>query len=344
MTSTARSIALLLAPLVPTCGGSDEPGEPNPTSPFRAIPAGAEIVFHQDRSIFVMDRTGQNVTQITFDTPRNYEHVAVSHDRNLVIANEQLPNPSGDPGGRSVLWLYDLVRGTETRLLPDFVTAGNGGVAFGPDGFIYFAAKERDVFSNPSTPEEFLANAAANDVYRMRPEGSGLQRLTRTTDRGEADVSVSADGTLVAFMALVVTPPGDVTEVSVTRSDGTQPRVVFSGGAPGVDSVHDPELSPDNTRLIFSRVNPNVPPNFPDIPAANTAHDLYSVALDGSALTRLTAPGPIAIVPHWQGSEIVYLELSDSDDYLGISVISPLATDQSGRRIRQGGGIARWIP
>lgn len=290
-----------------------------------------------------MDRTGRDVTQITFDTPRAYEHVDASNDRTLVVANEQLPNPSGDPGGRSVLWLYDLAAGTETRLLPGFVTAGNGGVAFGPDDFIYFAAKESDPFANPSTPEEFQANAGANDVYRVRPDGSGLQRLTQSNDRGEADVSVSEDGTLVAYHAQVVTPPADVTEVRVMRSDGTEARLVFTGGAPKVSSVHDPELSPDNSRVIFSRVNPDVPPNFPDVPSANTAHDLWSVALDGSGLVRLTAPGPISIVPHWMGSQILYLELNDAAGYRGLSLISPFQPEQVGTRIREGGGIARWI-
>ncbi len=294
------------------CGAN--PGAVDTSVRLGAIPPGAAIVFHQDRFIYVMEADGQNVTQITFDSPRNYEHVAVSHDRRLVVANEQLPNPDADPGGRSRLWLFDLERGTERRLLPGFLTAGNGGVAWGPDGYLYFAAKEQDVFPEPSTVEEHIANAAANDVYRMRPDGTGLQRLTRSTDRGEADVSVSEDGTLVAYMTLVIDPPNDYTEVRVIRSDGTDPQLVYTGGAPRLSSVHDPEVSPDNKRVVFSQVNSNVPPNFPELPEANTAHDVHSVTFDGSDTTRLTSPGPISIVPHWKGTRIVYLELNDADD------------------------------
>lgn len=33
-----------------------------------------------------MNRNGENVTQITFDESRHYEHVAVSHDRRYVSA------------------------------------------------------------------------------------------------------------------------------------------------------------------------------------------------------------------------------------------------------------------
>lgn len=328
-------------------GCQSSPSVPTgPGDPVRLgrIPASAEIVFHQDRFLYVMDGSGGSVTQITLQNPRAYEHVAVSFDRRFMAANEQLPNPSGEPGGRSRLWLFDLVQGTEARLLPHFVTAGNGGIAFGPDGYLYFAAKESDVFAEPRTPQELIANAAANDVYRIRADGTGPEPLTRTTDRGEADVSVSADGSLVTFMALAIHPPDDFTEIWVVRPDGTGPRLVYEGGTPRIASVHDPEVSPDNARVIFSQVNPDVPPNFPDLPEANTAHDLYSIGLDGSGFTRLTRPGPISIVPHWKGERIVYLELNDAEDYLGVSLIGSRQPDQTGTRIRRGGASPRWIP
>ena len=307
------------------------------------IPPTAEIVFHQDGNIWVMDGDGGNATQITFGSPRNYEHVDVSRDRKLVVANEQLPNPTGEPGGRSVLWLFDMERKTERRLLSNFITAGNGGVVFGRDGYIYFAAKATDPFPNPRTADEHVQNAGANDVYRMRPNESGLQRLTRTANRGEADVGVSEDGTLVSYNALVIQPPNDFTEVSVAGTDGSNPRVIYTGGAPGVASVHDPELSPDNRYLVFSKVNPEVPPNFPDHPAANTAHDIYRIDVNGSGLTRLTAPGPISITPHWKADRLLYLELNDATDYLGVSTIDPLRANQGGTRMRRGAGIARWM-
>jgi hypothetical protein len=51
--------------------------------------------------------------------------------------------------------------------------------------------------------------------------------------------------------------------------------------------------------------------NFPDNPAANTAHDVYRVRLDGTEMTRISAPGPITIVPDWVGNEIVHMQMSD---------------------------------
>jgi hypothetical protein len=55
------------------------------------IPDQAGIIFLQDGYyIYAMDRRGGNVTQITFERPRQYEHVAVSFDRRFIPANEQL--------------------------------------------------------------------------------------------------------------------------------------------------------------------------------------------------------------------------------------------------------------
>lgn len=306
------------------------------------IPETAEIVYHQDGVIYVMDRDGRDETRITFGERRNWEHAAVSPNRRFIAANEQLPNPLGVPGGRSRVWILDLERGTEARLVPRFVTAGNGGVDWDYDGFVYFAAKDRDPVRHPRTPADFIANAGANDVYKVRFDGRERFRLTDTRTRGEADVSVSEDGTLVTFMDLLIDPPNDRTEIWVTRSDGSQPRLVLTAGAPRIASVHDPELSPDNRRVIFSRVNSAVPPNFPALPEANTAHDLYVADLDGNGMSLLTEPGPISIVPDWRDDLVVYMEASEEQRFAGASLIG--ANGAQPRRIKPGANSPKWIP
>ena len=72
------------------------------------------------------------------------------------------------------------------------------------------------------------------------------------------------------------------TEIWLMNADGTDPRLAFRAGRNRVSSVHDPELSPDNTHIVFSRVNSDVPPNFPENPAANTAHDIWRARVDGT--------------------------------------------------------------
>jgi Tol biopolymer transport system component len=320
-------------------------GEPVSLAPKRVrlsrIPDSAKIVFHANELIYVMDATGGNITQITFDRGRHFEHVAVSHDRRRIVANYFANPAQGHQSSRLVL--FDLEAGTEQALVPQFRMAGNGGVDWDPAGNIYFAGVERSPFERPSGREQFIANAAANDVYRVRYDGSDLRRLTRTDDRGEADVSVAADGKRIAYMATYINPPNDYTEVWVNSSDGGSPRLVYKGGKMGVESVHDPELSPDGTEVIFSKVNPDHK-NFRSDPNANTAHDLYRVRLDGSGLGRVTQPGPISVIPDWVGNQVLFLLLTDreSTPFRGVALMN---SDGSGlRRINPRANIAKWIP
>ncbi len=340
-------------------GGSGNTATPPPPPPqafgtritapvsvkLNRIPDQAEIIFLQDGyRIYVMDRGGAHVTQITFERPRQYEHVAVSPDRRFVVANEQLPNPTHQPGGKSVIWLYDLERGTEAQLVPDFKTAGNGGVDWDASGFIYFAAQEKDVVANPQTPDDHIKNAVANDVYKIRHDGTGLLRLTQTADGGEADVGVSPDGSLVSYIKEVIDlSSGNHTEVWVMNADGSNPRMVYKGGLVKQASVHDPEISPDNKQVAFSKVNPDFK-NFRNDPAANTAHDLYVTNLDGTGLRRLTRPGPISVLPNWKDSLILYTELNEAARYGGSSIVNDQGIDQLPERVRAGPWAPNWIP
>ncbi len=343
--------SLMLAGGIVSC--ADDASGPAQTRAFisapvsvqlRSIPDQAEIIFLQDGyKIYVMDRRGDNVTQITF-TPRNYEHVAVSFDRRFIVANEQLPNPTNQPGGNSVIWLFDLERGTEARLVPSFKTAGNGGVDWDANGFIYFAAQEKDVVTNPQTPEGHIKNAVANDVYKIRYDGTGLRRLTQTTDGGEADVGVSPDGSLVSYIKSVINfPSTNHNEVWVINPDGSNPRMIYKGGLDKQASVHDPEVSPDNKHVAFSKVNPDFK-NFPNNPLANTAHDLYVINLEGTGLRRVTRPGPISVLPNWKDNLILYTEINEAAQYAGISIVSDQGNDQLPQRMRSGPWAPNWIP
>jgi Tol biopolymer transport system component len=312
------------------------------------IPPNAEVVFHQDGYIYTMDGNGQNVAQITFEKAEYaWEHAAISPDRRFIVGNEPLPRSTGGrPGVWSRVWLFDLEKGTKAQLLPQWVMVGNGGVDWDHKGFIYFAAKEKFVVANPKRLSDMLAEAGAHDVYKIKVDGTGLTRLTNTPDRAEADVSVSQDGTLVTGVSQVVGPDDssrDLTEIWIINSDGTNPRVVHRGGKVGVSSVHDPELSPDNSKVAFSMVNSNVPPNFRKISGANTAHDICTINVDGTGFTRLTKPGPISIIPNWRNNLIMYFEGNERDKYIGAAVVTDNSTDQTPRRIKAGANSPKWI-
>jgi Tol biopolymer transport system component len=304
------------------------------------IPPDAAIVFHRKDRIYVVDADGRNETQITFAGGRHLEHVAVDYGRTKVVANYFADPRRG--GASSRLVLFDLAAGTETELLPDFEMAGNGGVEWDPDGNLYFAGVQRVPVANPRGRAEFIRNAGANDVWSVRWDGTNLRRLTDTPEHGEADVSVSADGRLVTYMATHIDPPNDSTQIWMSRSDGSGRRLVYQGGKMKESSVHDPEFSPDGTRIVFSKVNPEFH-NFRRDPNANTAHDLWVVSASGGEPRRITQPGPISVIPDWVGSKIVFLELTDrSGVYNGLSIVNQ---DGSGyRRLLGDANIAKWIP
>lgn len=306
------------------------------------IPATAEIVFHQNGHIYVMDSKGEGVTQITFGERRPWEHAAVSYDRRYVVGNANTPHPKG--GHHSQLWLFDLEKGTEARLLPNFHSAGGGGVDWDPNGFIYFAAIEKRPAPSRDLPR---AMALADDIYCIRSDGTGLKRLTQDTDVAEADIAIAEDGSLVVYAAAAgMGTPEQRAEIWVMNADGTNQRRVHRGGPKGAEDegAHDPELSPDNRQVVFSKVNSTVPPNWPQIGGLNTAHDLWVANIDGTGLRRLTRTRPISIIPDWQGERVVFDERSEKDNYQGAAIVSASGTDQTPRRIKPGARMPKWIP
>ncbi len=344
-TATMRRLSIIpsLVFTVVGCGGGSGEGVtiPPPPSNPPPVPTSAAIIYHRDGFVFVMNADGTNPLQITFTIPRAWEHVALSPDRRFVVGNVQGANPTGIPGGLSQLWLVDLTTGSETQLLPSFESVGNGGVAWDDNDRIYFACRIRSPFASPQTPQEFQANAGSNDVCSVRADGSDVRTLIVSPDQGEADVSNAEDGTLLTYVVQPVTE--DVTEIWIAETDGSNPRRIFRAGKTGVASAHDPEFSPDNQRVIFSMVNSQVPPNFPAEPNANTAHDIYSIRVDGSDLRRLSMPGPISIIPDWKNNTIIYTDIGDFTGYIGASSVDPSKIDQSPVHLQAGATSPRWI-
>lgn len=323
-------LSIITTPLVPVY--TPPPGPyltPAVAVPLNVLPAAAAIVAHFQGHIYVMDQTGQQVTQITLGTARPWEHVAVSYDHRYVVANE---HPTTEPS-RSRLWLFDLQNGTETQMLNQFYVAGEGGVSWDRNGYIYFVGKE-------------LASTVTTEVFRIKPDGSGLARLTYSPGLPKYDVGVSQDGTAITYVVFVPDPASSTahTEIWVSNSDGSNPRRVYRGGTAGIASAHDPELAPDNSRVVFSVMNAQVPRNFPEGP--NTALDLWTVVLDGTGLKRLTAPGPISMIPNWQpnGNVILYTEASEQEGYAGTAIVNADSPDQAPTQIRRDMSAAKWIP
>jgi Tol biopolymer transport system component len=327
---------------LPQAPGAALASQPMPEK-LAAIPADAAIAYNDRGFIFVTDREGRVATQISFDGPQGvWEHVAVSPNHRFIATNEQMPDPKGVPGGISRLWVFDVEKGARTRLVPGFSSAGNGGVDWDRDGNIYFAAKDKDAYPSPKTMAENFANAGENEIYRIHYDGTKLQRLTHTADRGESDVSVSEDGRMIAYNCFVLAD--GTSEIWISDADGSHRHLVLKAGKTRIDSVHDPELSPDNKKVVYSRVNSHVPPNFPDNPDANTAHDIYQTNVDGTGTIRLTKPGNISIAPDWVGGDVLFLDISEKERRASAAIVKPGIADQTPQRLDNATNIAKFIP
>jgi Tol biopolymer transport system component len=310
---------------------------------INAIPASAKIIFHKDNSIYTMDENGENMTQITYDDSFTLEHVALSYDKTKIVCNYFSDLSVGSQSSKMIL--YDIIKKTRTHLLSEFETAGNGGVDWDKNDNIYFSGVAELLFSNPRTIPEFKANAGANDIYKMKYDGTGLQNLTNTTEYGEADVSLSPDNQSISYMATnIADPENSFTEIWKRDIDGTNPLLLFVGGKDKVSSVHDPEISPDGNFVVFSRVNTDVEPVFPDNPWANTAHDIIKLNLNTSELMIVTEPGPISIAPDWTNDKILFLDITDKTNppHAGLATINSDGTDY--KLIKNSTNIGKWIP
>ncbi len=282
--------------------------------------------------LYVMDEDGKNATRITYEN-RPYDHAAVSPDHRLIAATTREKSLLGRV--RLWLWVYDLLKGTETPLLEEFYTAGMGGVDWSPDGLIYFAG-------SPSVGE-------GTDVYRVYPDGTGLTRLSETEEM-ESDVSVSQDGTFVAFVRVARVSGKRKPQIWMMSTDGSGQRMVHDGGPElGRQGNYpigsfDPEFSPDNEWIVFSTTNTKGD-NF-----GLGAHDICKVRTDGTGFHVLTpGVGAVQMIPDWIGNRLLFTEFNERDGYVGIVTMDPNGQDRT--RLEQGlgdiwdgGRHGRWIP
>jgi Tol biopolymer transport system component len=144
---------------------------------------------------------------------------------------------------------------------------------FSPDGqFIYFQSNARGPW----------------DIYRCRPDGSGLTNLTKDHALSKASYGydISLDGKL-----LVYSSESDTCRIAIMKADGAEPRLV----APDLVYHYMASFSPDSNRVVFAY-------------AANH-YRLFLCRLDGSERIPLTPDLPGCMVPQFtpDGKTIFFL-------------------------------------
>jgi len=285
-----------------------------------ALPDDAAIVFTSMRwrddphrfvnwELYARDLAGAHVARLTFDG-QSHQHAAVAPDHRHVATNRMPKEPWND----LELWVLDLAAQTETRFVPTFASAGNGGVDWGPDGWLYFAAR-------PTKHASF-------DIFRARLDGSAIEQLTRSPE-DDYDVGVSEDGTRIAWVRVQGrTPFFRKTEIWVANADGSSPVRVYDGGPKyGRNGGfplggYDPEFSPDGHSVVFSHVNEGFD-NF-----GMGAQDLWIGAADGSGSHPVHPPtGALRMIPDWEYDLLLFTEFSQFDQYVGLATMRPDGSD-----------------
>ena len=125
--------------------------------------------------------------------------------------------------------MWSRVNGTGVRRLTPWALQAGGRPDWSPDG-------RRILFHSYSNR---LGGVGA-DLYTVRPDGTGLTRLTHAQDSVRVlDGSYSPDGASIVFSttALATNPALNTPDLAVMRADGTGVRPVTS--SPGWDASPD---------------------------------------------------------------------------------------------------------
>ena len=145
----------------------------------------------------------------------------------------------------------------------------SGWAVWSPDGkSLAFDSNRTDHTPNDSRN--------VNDVFVMKPDGSGVKQLTDSKGVS-GDAAWSPNGSLIAFDADRGSPAG-LSSIYVMDANGRKLRRITNPPPPFSD--YKPRFSPDGNQLVFSRARGTAD----QAPAA-----LFTVRLDGSGLHRLTS-------------------------------------------------------
>jgi Tol biopolymer transport system component len=134
-----------------------------------------------------------------------------------------------------------------------------------------------------------------NDVFVMKPDGSGVKKLTDSKGVS-GDAAWSPSGSLIAIDADRGNRKG-FRAIYVMNANGRKIRRITRPARPLTD--YEPRFSPDGRHLVFSRARGT---------ADNALAALFTIRLDGSGLHRLTSFALHVGASDWSpnGKQIVF--------------------------------------
>jgi TolB protein len=228
----------------------------------RSAPSGSEDDPAYSEA-YVMQADGSRVRRVTENEGLRDSGPAWSPDGSRLV----LARAPSDPESAADLWVVDLHRGTE-RPLTDLPDTNESAPDWSPTGGrIVFHGDVRD----PGNV----------DVYSIRPDGTGLRRLTRDP-AFDGDAKFSPDGEWIVFGS----DRGDNGDVYLMRTDGSGLRRVTSD--PAFDA--QPAFSGDGRSIVF-------------VSERDGGLDVFTMRTNGSRVVNLTdSPEVFEFEPDWQPS------------------------------------------
>jgi TolB protein len=209
-----------------------------------------------------------------------------------------------DRAGHWQIWVASSTLSGANRLTHGHYDSG--WAVWSPDGkWLAFDSNRTDHTPNNSKH--------INDVFVMRPDGSGVKKLTNSKN-ASGDAAWSPNGRLIAFDSDSGSRKG-YNAIYVMNADGSRIRRITRPTPPLSD--YEPRFSPDGTELVFSRARGT---------AVNAPAAAFTVRLNGKGLHRLTAYSLRVGATDWSpdGRQIVF-EAYPNGPYGDIYVVDATA-------------------
>ena len=224
------------------------------------------------RDIHVMNSDGTGLERVT-DDPYGEGELAWSPDgKQMAFTSNR--NATSDESNRSDVYVTNSDGSGEVRRITDR-PGDEGGLAWSPDGseLLYSSSADTSAFPNPGRDSE---------IYAMRPDGSGVRRLTDNTAH-DSSPDWAPDGTEVVFSS---NRDGKSAIYTMNPDGSEQERIPYE-----LRCVDNPDLgdfcrgesepvwSPDGTKIAFLQFNRVGEPFF-----VNFAR-LHTMNVDGSEMS-----------------------------------------------------------
>src|SRR4051794_32526379 len=227
-------------------------------------PDGSTIAFDSDRTdsvqVYTMNWDGSNTQQLTagdafFGDP------AYSRDGNSLA----IESDWGDYPALEGIWIIPSTgsgitqaQATRVTTIPQGV-GGDSEPQWSPDSQWIAFTRYIGCKQHQHGKLIFAPNGCTQSIYRVHPDGSGLQRLTPPGMAASAP-DFSPDGTRITFDSCDSGKPGCTGDIYVMNADGSN-RIRLVKGSPvsanGRDIrfplTNNPVWSPDGTKILFAR-------------------------------------------------------------------------------------------